>query len=305
MDEQVLRLIARGPRLQTLQFINSAEMNTAAGYGVMFELRPRLFLARALTNIGALDVRRQRLVLVACRRFMDPATCPLWPAHRLLLNPETTAEAARLVAVMPTAHRVAMLPTLAQVCAVGNCHAAIDIVHDLSEQAEYACRVASAVHSSLYCPYMRTLGAPTLWRLVAYLRENNAVFALSRLLRDDPARAIACGAWTHLLVAQCRGAVTFSAWMHLMDLPGGLHESIYRMYVDGTPLHHLGCAQKLEPEATRMLCERWPDTVGREAKWLRRRCVIMCAGRPVQATARLWRGIANMPCLLRLVTSFV
>lgn len=303
MDELVRRLIARGPKLRTLQFLASADMNTAAGYGIMFELRPRLFLARVLTNIGALDVRRQGLVLVLCRRFMDPATLPLWPAHKLMLQSDTKVKAVRLVAVMPSAYRAAMLPTLVHVSAVADCHAAIDIVQDLSERVEYAYRVARAVESSTYRPYMRMLGVLTLWRLVPFLRENDAAFALCRLLRDNPARALAAGAWTHLIATQRQSYITLAIPSHL---PYGLHQSIYSMYLYGTPTHQLERAQQLEPDATRALCHRWPTTVGREAKWLRRRHIVLCARRSGKTkVARLWKGIASMPCLLRIVVAYV
>ena len=302
MEQQALQLIARGPKLRTLQFLASAEMNTAAGYGIMFELRPRLFLARALTNIGGLDVRRQGLVLALCRRFMDPAALPLWPAHKLMLQGDTTIKAARLVAVMPSAYRAAMLPTLVRVCATRGCHAAIDTVQDLSERPEYAYRVARAIETSVYRPYMCMLGAPTLWRLVAYLRENDSAFALCRLLRDNPARATAVGAWTHLIATRRESHVTLLLPPHS---PWGLHQSIYSMYMQGVPTRQLERAQQLEPAATRMLCRRWPNTVGREAKWIRRRHVVMCACRPGAEVTRLWRGLINMPCLLRLVVAYL
>ena len=85
----------------------------------------------------------------------------------------------------------------------------------------------------------------------------------------------------------------------------GLHQAIYSMYVHGEPTRQLERAQQLEPDATRMVCRRWPGTVGREAKWLRCRHLIMCARRPEAVTTRLWQGLIRMPCLLRLVVTFL
>lgn len=294
MDEERLgALLAHGPTLRTLLELTAPAMNSARGYCLMQALHPQLSIARMLMTIRRVDTKRQGLVLLVCRRFLHPEKFPLWPARELMKKSETSLSAVRLVACMPRSSQAVLLPTLATL----PYHAAIDILHDLSEIPTYAQRVASAVVKNAYQPYMRMLGRPTLWHLVRYLRENDSCFALTRLLRDNPVRAIRLGVVTHLIGAR--------KYQHAGATAGGgcMHTDIHGMYVSGV-VGDLERAMRYEPEAVKSLIAAWPQ-LAREVKWLRRRIFMMSTQAYCAGAKPLWHGVAASTDIRNMVAAYI
>jgi len=232
-------------------------------------------------------------VLIICRRFLHPEKFPLWPARALMKKSETSLSAVRLVTCMPRSSQAVLLPTLATL----PYHAAIDILHDLSEIPTYAQRVASAVAKSAYQPYMRMLGRPTLWHLVRYLRENDSCFALARLLRENPVRAVRLGVVTHLIAAR--------KYQHAGAAAGGtcMHADIHRMHVSGA-VCNLERAMRYEPEAVKSIVATWPQ-LAREVKWLRRRTLMLCTQAYCAGAKPLWHGVAASTDIRNMVVAYI
>ena len=309
MDEAGLdAVLARGPNLRMLLRLSEPSMNSTHGYCLMMPLRRQLYLARMLAHIRQLDARRQRLVLVLCRRFLLPDNIPPWPARQLLLRADTSLSAVRLVACMPLAHQAVLLPTLAALASSGQAvlppqgplpwSEAADLVYGLSEEPRYARRVASAVAASEYRPYMRMLGLPALWYLVRYLREHNCNFALARITRHGAPfrRAVELGATTHLIAEGKPVPVQPHAG-------GCLHMAIYGMYMDGVA-NDLVRAMRYEPKAVAAIGVKWPQ-LAREVKWLRRRTFVLCAQAYRAGAATLWDGLAQKSDIVQCVVGYL
>lgn len=255
--------------------------NTPAGWQELQSPSNQAFLTRCLAGILEVDDVRQQAILTICRRALHPSHLPLWPADALLKQESTSRQAARLVECMPFADAAALLPTLVTL------PWAADIVNDLSDHERFADRVAAAVMCVEYRPYMRMLGLPALWRLVPYLRENDAVFALRRLVVADRCRALRLGAVTHLIA--CGHNMDSIALMP----PGvaGVHAAVHFMYTTGCPAYVEDVACK-EPGAMQALMKQWP-AVRQEVNWFRRRMWLMCtASIHGVAKDRFWHRVA-------------
>jgi len=297
-EDRLDALLAHGPTLRTLTELSSPAMNSAGGYCIMQALRPQLCIARMLATIRSFDTKRQGLVLVLCRRFLHPEKFPLWPTRALMMKADTSLSAVRLVVCMPRSSQAVLLPTLATL----SCNAAIDILYDLSELPMYAKRVASAVANTPYRPYMRMLGRPTLWYLVRYLRENDSCFALARLARDNPNRAIRLGAVTHLIGA---GKYVPAVNWNLLDWVASscMHQNIRAMHAEGVACD-LERAMRFEPKAVDAIATKWPQ-LAREVKWLRRRVVVLSALAYSAGAITLWDGVATKADVLKMVVAYI
>jgi hypothetical protein len=297
-EDRLDALLAHGPTLRTLTELSSPAMNSAGGYCIMQALRPQLCIARMLATIRSFDTKRQGLVLVLCRRFLHPEKFPLWPARALMMKADTSLSAVRLVVCMPRSSQAVLLPTIATL----SYNAAIDILYDLSELPMYAKSVASAVANTPYRPYMRMLGRPTLWYLVRYLRENDSGFALARLARDNPERAIRLGAVTHLIGA---GKYVPAVNWNLLDWVASscVHQNIRAMHAEGVACD-LERAMRYEPKAVDAIATKWPQ-LGREVKWLRRRTFMMCTQAYSSGARALWHGLVHAEDIRKCVVGYM
>jgi len=285
MEERFHTLCRKGPTRAVLLALDR-EANCSEGWNVMQTLRWQLFFGRALAGIRRLDVYRQNLVLTLCGRFLDPADMPEWPARALLMAPGTCRGAAKLVKHMRMVDQAVFLPVLAGMHETE----AIDIVHDLSYQPAHLHAVANAVVNCAYHPPVGMLAHACLWRIVWYLRENNAIYALTKLARHTTWRAIRMGVFTHLIGANVVLPVRHTNLVPLV-IPD-THTAILAMYLTGHA-HRMVDAMREEPLAVDALVEKWP-ALALEAKWIRRRAFVIstraCGGK----TVPFWRGVAGL-----------
>ena len=260
--------------------------NTASGWCELQSAANQRFLTRCLARVGDADDEQQRMILTVCRRALHPSRIPLWPADALLKKPRDISRlAVRLLECMPLADRAGLLPTLVTL------PWAVNMIQELSDEPCHADRVAAAVCTVEYQPYMRMLGLPVLWRLIPYLREHDAFFALQRLVRAHSGMALRQGAVTHLIAHEQHAPLDIAT---VALSPRCLHAQIHRMYTSGRPEPGIAAALQREPRAVHALAKRWPR-IDRECRWIRRRLFALCMARyRGKAASRFWDRIARL-----------
>lgn len=257
--------------------------NTPEGWRLLQSPVNQAFMVRCLAGIADVDTSRQNMILLLCRRALHPDRLPLWPADTLLKKRATSRFATRLVECMPAEQGAGLLPTLVTLPWADR------IVIDMSQLVFLSRRVAAAVSTTEYRPYMRKLGVPTLWHMVPYLREHNMYDSLQCLLASNRGRALSLGVVTHLIAAGQSLPDLFPA-----PHPVCLHTQVYSMFIHGLPVWPIAAVASKEPNAAAMITAQWP-LLRREAAWVRRRIYLLCIARySGSARSRFWHRIAGL-----------
>lgn len=247
------------------------------------------FFKRCLSNIQELSPRNQKFVLAICCRAVFSTSLPLWPAHAMLTQPETSEYATKLVQCMPYDQQASYLPTLITLPH----KIAARVVNELSSVPRHAQKVADAVRQVEYRESFSFLGGVTVLFLIDYFKEQGKPRPLVKLARYFEGRALRQGVFTYC-IAQ---GLWYELKCNMTSAPRRdtttVHHSIYYMNYFGKPLD-VGKCLAAEPQAMVQLANRFPS-IAAEVSKERRRLLLLCRMRyQGNAQNKFWHDIAHM-----------
>ena len=288
------------PKVENLASLFEAS-STPAAWPQFQESLYQNFFRRCLSNVSDFSIKNQNFVLAICCRALICSAMPLWPAHEMLMQPETSEYAAKLVQCLTYEEQGNYLPTLVAL----HHKTAARVVTELSHVPSQAPRVADAVRRVEYRDSFDFLSSCTVWYLVDYLKEQNRPRQLVKLVQYFEERALRRGIFTYCIAQGLGWELKCNVRAAVRRDTSTVHHSIYFMNYWGTPLDVGKCLDE-EPEAMAQLASRYPSIASAVSKE-RRRLLLLCRLR-YQGCAqnKFWHDVAQMdPGPLSVIGKFL